>query len=422
MSTALVLCGGGMRGAYEAGAVYALKELNVEYDLITGVSIGALNGVLLIQDGCDKLVELWSNMDQSLVLKDELPSMDNFENFIGDADKIIPLLKGYVEKSGANIEPFKKFLKNNYSHEKFNSSNIDFAMIALEVPSRKPLVIKKSDMNKDNAVDLLLATSACFPAFPTLKYENKTYIDGGYYDNLPIELAFNMGATKIIAIDLTPSPTHSEFMNRDNIIYIKPKESLGLMFDFGKGDMTRKMKLGYLDTMKAFGKYQGFTYTFSNQANYKFPGKYYNQLLRQDHRCKKLWKITDEFLVYNKLCKINEVEKMNSDEINIAILEVLMKQRELKTDKLYDILSEVRMIIDFFSDVYNEEYDLMPGNPKEIIDSLKKISRIELIKKILHQEIFPKKKIIPSNIVEKMFSVEYACAKWIIGMKKEISK
>lgn len=50
MKRAIVLSGGGARGAYQIGVWKALRELNIKYDIITGTSVGALNGALMIQD------------------------------------------------------------------------------------------------------------------------------------------------------------------------------------------------------------------------------------------------------------------------------------------------------------------------------------------------------------------------------------
>ena len=46
---AIVLAGGGARGAYEMGAWRALRELGVEYQMVLGTSIGAINGVMMVQ-------------------------------------------------------------------------------------------------------------------------------------------------------------------------------------------------------------------------------------------------------------------------------------------------------------------------------------------------------------------------------------
>ena len=47
MKRAIVFAGGGTKGAYQTGFVKALRELKIEYDIVTGTGIGALNGCLL---------------------------------------------------------------------------------------------------------------------------------------------------------------------------------------------------------------------------------------------------------------------------------------------------------------------------------------------------------------------------------------
>ena len=47
--TALVLSGGGARGAYEAGAWQALTELGIKIDIITGTSVGAITAAMVAQ-------------------------------------------------------------------------------------------------------------------------------------------------------------------------------------------------------------------------------------------------------------------------------------------------------------------------------------------------------------------------------------
>ena len=46
--TALVLAGGGARGAYEAGVWQALTELGVEFDMVCGTSVGAINAAMQV--------------------------------------------------------------------------------------------------------------------------------------------------------------------------------------------------------------------------------------------------------------------------------------------------------------------------------------------------------------------------------------
>lgn len=62
--TGLVLSGGGAKGAYQAGVVKALAELGTQVDMVSGASIGALNGGVLacsasLQEGAQRLEQLW---------------------------------------------------------------------------------------------------------------------------------------------------------------------------------------------------------------------------------------------------------------------------------------------------------------------------------------------------------------------------
>ncbi|UKI49917.1 MAG: hypothetical protein L6U99_00120 [Clostridium sp.] len=77
-----------------------------------------------------------------------------------------------------------------------------------------------------------MASASCFPIFPVCKIGDKKFVDGGYYDSLPINFALNMGATSIVAIDLNVDGTHKEFMNLPFVKYIKPSWSLGSFMFF----------------------------------------------------------------------------------------------------------------------------------------------------------------------------------------------
>ena len=58
----LALEGGGAKGAYEIGAYRALTELGYRFDVICGVSIGAINAALLAQGDCERAAEFWETM------------------------------------------------------------------------------------------------------------------------------------------------------------------------------------------------------------------------------------------------------------------------------------------------------------------------------------------------------------------------
>ena len=65
--TALVLSGGGSRGAYQAGAWQALAELGIDIDMVTGTSVGAINGAMVCQGDLDLTVKLWKEIETHMV-------------------------------------------------------------------------------------------------------------------------------------------------------------------------------------------------------------------------------------------------------------------------------------------------------------------------------------------------------------------
>src|SRR3981081_3246030 len=73
---ALILGGGGARGAYEAGVVAALAERET-FDIICGTSIGAINGMFVAQDMPDRLIEIWQTISTRGItqLKPELAAL-----------------------------------------------------------------------------------------------------------------------------------------------------------------------------------------------------------------------------------------------------------------------------------------------------------------------------------------------------------
>ena len=59
---ALVLSGGGAQGAYEIGAWKALRKLKFKFDLVNGTSVGALNGIMVVQNDFYKAYKIWKNI------------------------------------------------------------------------------------------------------------------------------------------------------------------------------------------------------------------------------------------------------------------------------------------------------------------------------------------------------------------------
>ena len=62
MRRAVALCGGGTKGAYELGVWKAINELEIDYHIVTGTSIGSINGALMASREYALASELWNTI------------------------------------------------------------------------------------------------------------------------------------------------------------------------------------------------------------------------------------------------------------------------------------------------------------------------------------------------------------------------
>ena len=61
----LYLQGGGAKGAFQAGALQAFAEKGMEFPVIVGTSIGAINGMTVFYGGIGRMAEIWEQMSQT---------------------------------------------------------------------------------------------------------------------------------------------------------------------------------------------------------------------------------------------------------------------------------------------------------------------------------------------------------------------
>lgn len=257
---ALVLGGGGSRGSYELGAVVALRDLGVEYDTVIGTSIGALNAVFIAQGDMELYEKLWNSITIDRVMKDGINFYDNLSRYRNG--EISRFLKTYRKNGGADISPLIHLVRSNIDEEKVRRSPIRFGVVAVKFPSLEPVEIMVEDMPEGSIVDHVMASASLFPAFPTYKMQGCEYIDGGYYDTVAANFAFEQGAEEAVCFDLYPTQEHPHLKQRSCVKYIGPARNLGSVLLFEKDVLFSNRRRGYNDTMKAYGKYAGGEYSF----------------------------------------------------------------------------------------------------------------------------------------------------------------
>ena len=295
----LVLSGGGAKGAYEIGVYLALKKLHKKIDIVTGTSIGAINGMFVTQKDLRGALKLWKNISFKTIYDEE--------EFLAKEDEKLSKIymqyaKGFINEGGLDIYKMKDIFDKYFKPHKFFSSNIDYGLVTYNFSKNKPVLKTKKDLTKDNIKDYILASASCYPAFKPYLIDNEMFIDGGYYDNLPINLAIDLGATEIIAVDLRAIGFKKNVKDKTvDITYIAPRNKIGSFLVFDKNQAKKSIKFGYNDTMKLFNILDGNKFTFKKYNLIKNYNKYIDSY---EKTLKDLFKNTDNKI----LTKLFETE------------------------------------------------------------------------------------------------------------------
>ena len=93
MKKALVLAGGGTKGAYQEGVIRALRETgHDDWNLVTGTSVGALNAVFIVQKDYAALRRLYEKMQADWFIKGYVPTDMHIGSILKDREEIFPTL------------------------------------------------------------------------------------------------------------------------------------------------------------------------------------------------------------------------------------------------------------------------------------------------------------------------------------------
>ncbi len=263
MKRALVLSGGGSRGSYEIGAWQALSELGVRFHMCFGTSIGAINAALFLQGDIDLAVDLWDNMTSDRILSTSSEQAFQIERMFNRKRDLLPFLLEHARQLRVDIAPMESLLREHLDERRVRAAGLDFGLVALKFPSLSPAMRTLETIPEGQLVDWIIGSCSCFPVFPTRRINGDRYIDGGYHDNLPIDMALRAGADEVVAVDIHPVHTHAEYRRMPFLTTIMPRRPLGNFLDFNAEILKRNRLIGYYDAMKRYGRFDGLYYTFA---------------------------------------------------------------------------------------------------------------------------------------------------------------
>jgi len=266
----LVLEGGGAKGAFQIGAYKALKELGIKIDGVTGTSIGALNGALIAQGDEEKAYEIWSQVNPSKLFQlneKEYKKLLKLDISISDIAYFFGKMKDIVKNKGLDVSLIKSLLHELVDETKMRNSKMEYGLVTFSLTNMKPYELFLSEIPPGKVIEYLMA-SASFPVFKLEKVDGNLFIDGGVFDNMPINLLIRKGYKEIIAIRTFGIGMYKKITDPSvHITYINPSEDLGGVLDFDNTRANKNLQLGYYDTLQIYKKWQGKFYYIEPKKN-----------------------------------------------------------------------------------------------------------------------------------------------------------
>lgn len=187
---ALVLGGGGAYGVVQAAYVHAAIEAGFRPDLVVGTSVGALNGAWLAlhpaQSG--QLLDIWGSLDPIRLLR------------LAPLRIARRLLRNRMSIETNEIVP--RLLARYLDGRTFEEAELPLAVVATNLTRAEKRVFRAGPLGP-----AILASTAIPGVFEPVEVDGELYADGSLVASVDFATALEMGATEILAIDLTgPAP------------------------------------------------------------------------------------------------------------------------------------------------------------------------------------------------------------------------
>ncbi len=216
---AVVLAGGGAKGAAHIGVLKALEDLRVPVDFVTGTSMGAFFGGLyatgMSADEIETLIYSvdWNSGYRDRVSRSERRTRDKeyedryqLSTDLGVRWGEVRAYRGLVQGQGM-LKILREASGNLPTFNSFDDLAIPYRSVATDIVRLEPVVL-----DKGNLVDAMMASMSVPGALPPYHLNDRLLVDGGVINNMPVNIAREMGADVVIAVDIsTDYKTEDDF-------------------------------------------------------------------------------------------------------------------------------------------------------------------------------------------------------------------
>lgn len=216
---AVVLAGGGAKGAAHIGVLKALEEMHIPVDIITGTSMGAyVGGLYATGMSADEIDSFIYSVDWNSGYRDRV---DRSQRRVRDKEyedryqitTDLGLRFGEVRAptgvvQGQNmLRVLRETTGNLGRFDSFDELAIPYRSVATDILELDEVVIGNGYL-----VDAMMASMSVPGALPPYKLNGHMLVDGGVVNNMPVDVARAMGADVVIAVDIsTDYKTEDDF-------------------------------------------------------------------------------------------------------------------------------------------------------------------------------------------------------------------
>lgn len=226
---ALVLSGGGAKGASHIGVLKTLEKYNVPVDIIIGTSAGSIiGGLYSIGYTPEEIEEFLKSLDfKELFISEKSRNLKSISEKIESSEKVIKLSIDENNKirlpqgltSGQLIYlKLKKAFEKTEGIKDFDKLPIKYRAVTTDINTGSQRVIGNGDLAKATFMSMAI------PSVLNPVYDDGSYfVDGGVVNNFPVKEAIDMGADIVIAVDITADA--EKISDGSNIVNVLDKIS-----------------------------------------------------------------------------------------------------------------------------------------------------------------------------------------------------
>lgn len=207
-SVGLVLSGGGAKGAAQLRIVKAIEEAGIPIDYIAGTSIGSIiGGLYAVGYTIEEIEEMYTTMnwfdiftdrnarDKQLFADKQKDDAYMFDVLLSTNDISIP--SGIV-RGDRFMDQLNELLLGYQHIDSFDNLPTPFACISYDMNTGSEYVARGGSLSA-----AIRASMSIPGVFKPVKYRDMVLVDGGVYNNFPVDVVRDMGADIVIGIDLS---------------------------------------------------------------------------------------------------------------------------------------------------------------------------------------------------------------------------